>query len=975
VVFAGADGSAHVCEVTRRTSSQLTVVVPRDARSGWIGLSDPSRLASANRYRKTVRDFWSGLDLPTVPARPPGFLSCLRDAPVPVAELPDLGRVDRRTAVTFAIPPRTAQNRFTAASAPSAPESSRRTSSLAGPGGGTVVTVSASQHGLGAPFVAGEGVDVTVAFAAGAVKHLALVFDPDEPATRVERDVVDQDASSETLEIPADQVADGTLAFTVFVTPASGGPPERGPSETFAVQLARVTGIAASQEKRPLPPFLEGTAIHVVVTFDAGGNERDIDVVLELEDGTRPKGRRAQNDSVKFSIPGVEVSSKQLTFALSLVGPDGQTVERVAPAPVFAVAPPPPKLGAITLAQGTSVEPFEAGKPIDLTVAYKPTKSAVTATISVGGAAVASGGGKGGVADAQIPGGAVKARSIDLVVALVDDSGQTGTEERSVAVIAPMFIRTVAATQHGAGPPFIPNEPVDVAVSYDPADTEGVVTIVPSDPDASPFEATTSEAGHATVQIPSSFVRKGSLVFTVDLAMDGDAGPRATSSQSFPVVEPVARTIVLFRPTILRPGGPARVSDDRRDELVAAAERALKLKLGVVELPWIEDPLAVVGSDVAAGEDPRVPTLFEALSRAAAFTAGFEAAPWIVLVPSVAVSGLARSAASTTTTPAGFETHVPAETAVSLVVCNEGGFSQFMAKLADITKTTPPRPVLPRLRVVGTVDQRGQVTLEPAREETRAAGPGAPIASGILAMSFDVDGRALQGAPIQTVRQGDVMGFVQLVPVTPEVDRIQLRRGTTVLAELQRPEGAPSLTGFKFVGDTAVPTLEWKYTHTKNATPALDFELFQVVGGTFAFSVDACFSRVPVPLQRLPVSPARATDPLRVRLVATDEWNTASSPPLDLPKVTDNLIIRRVIGVVTPNGGKSPTLVRLTGAQWWADTTLPGPFEWTLDGVVQPHVDDVGRLIRLDSNARGSLQVVARNSQGEIALADRRDLT
>jgi hypothetical protein len=54
---------------------------------------------------------------------------------------------------------------------------------------------------------------------------------------------------------------------------------------------------------------------------------------------------------------------------------------------------------------------------------------------------------------------------------------------------------------------------------------------------------------------------------------------------------------------------------------------------------------------------------------------------------------------------------------------------------------------------------------------------------------------------------------------------------------------------------------------------------------------------------------------------------------------------------------------------------LPGPFEWTLDGVVQPHVDDVGRLIRLDSNARGSLQVVARNSQGEIALADRRDLT
>jgi len=249
-----------------------------------------------------------------------------------------------------------------------------------------------------------------------------------------------------------------------------------------------------------------------------------------------------------------------------------------------------------------------------------------------------------------------------------------------------------------------------------------------------------------------------------------------------------------------------------------------------------------------------------------------------------------------------------------------------------------------RLRIVGKRTKDG-VELEPAREEERLAGSGAPYATGLVAVALDARGRLLKELPIKSVNDSEEAAFELLLPVSPDVQAIQIRDRHEVVAELKRPNGVPSLTNFGL--DDGAPILHWTYGHTKLARPALQLELIDDTA-TYAFSVDSCAEDYRIPTQRLP-----ARRDLRIRLVASDGWNKAVSPSEPLATTDSTLILRRV-----------------TANRWFAETNLSGRFRWTLDGETlmrssQEPID--GRIVDLDTSARGILEVRALDAGSAIA--------
>ena len=1065
VVFvATADGALSVAEVSRRSKSQVTVTVPLDARSGWIGISDRARVRASNRYRKTVREFWSGLALPAVPARPPTFLACLRQAPVPVAVIPDLGRGDGQ----LSLPPRTASNRFTIAGdeaiaiadAMVAPAPApARAAFIAGP---PDVVLTATQRGLSAPFVAREGVDIHVDLLTRRGVKFSLVVDTDDGPATVAQPIQPTDTTVD-LTIPPTLIAFGTITLTPKLTPADGDDAEQvGAPVAFKVQAAKLLQIDVRQDDGAVP-FVAGAPAKVVVQYDASGSDASVEVSVRIKGGDTIGPASDDSGTVTLTIPGDEIVTPQLVFVVELRAKDGSDVLDRSDQITTEVKNPPPVIKRITVAQDPNASPFEAGSPLQVSIEYAPASVKMRVSIVIDGNSIASTTSTKGTATLQIAGALVTVGTLtfDATVTEDDNSDQTVSQTKSVDVIEEMKIVTVKPTQGGLGVPFVSNEPVDVDITYTPA-VSGVVQIQLMESSTAPLQATTSAPGHAVIQIPSEFVLPDKLDFQVQLAMPGDKNARDTSRPGpFLVIVPVAVPLVLFRPTILRSSGAVRVSDAERDGAIAGISQRLRLSIAVSELPWVEDPLVVVGSDIISDEDPRIPILFEAMSRAAAFTPGFEAAIWVTMVPSQPTSGtsatlaaLPRARVSATpasvktgngsngsgngsngsahasidgavgmiaaaaspprvttlaahangavtsdaiklapvTTifragtilrtdltavtgtgsvllpqPLGFEAHVGTETAVAVVVCDANGLERFLGTLDSLPKA---RPIVPRLRVVGSFDSDGNVRLEAAREERRAAGPGASKPTGIVVVSLDIDGRPLQRLAVAAERAAEIASFVQLVPVSPEVESVQLRKDGEVVAELRRPDGTPKLSGFGLVAGAATPTLNWKFTHTRAAKPTLQFEL--VSGqGTFAFTVDPCFDKVAVPVQRLP--PNRQ---LSIQLVATDGWNTAFAPPTELPQVADDLIIRRVIGVQTLDDQQAGTLFRLPGVQWWAESSLPGPFEWSLNGKSIPPVSDAdgGRLIQLDPSVRGLLRVAGRDAGGTVALVDTREI-
>jgi hypothetical protein len=430
--------------------------------------------------------------------------------------------------------------------------------------------------------------------------------------------------------------------------------------------------------------------------------------------------------------------------------------------------------------------------------------------------------------------------------------------------------------------------------------------------------------------------------------------------------------VVLVRPAVLRDGAPVSVGLDGGRGAVIEAAGTASVEVGgdmIYDLPWLDDPLAVISGDVRAADDARIPGLLDALSRAAARTAGFEDAIWIALVPDerdapqspppkihAAVGGQAAGGAWQ-----GFARHLPAEAAIAVAVASRRGLVDlFTALFASGRRRPQGRPVASRLRLAGTFDHGGEITLDPPREETRAAGPGAPCKTGVVAVALDAGGNALDSVPVRSLRDFQPSPFVLLLPVAPEVAAVELRIEDQVLARVPRIPGPPVLDVGAEGGN-----VRWTYSHPISARPSFELEVIDGPVGTLAMTLDPGLRSLDLPLYRF--APDRA---LAFRLVASDGWNAVAQDVPGRFKGTGPLVARRV-----------------RSEQWWADPgdqPVPAPagvtLVWTLDGAqvgtgpLLTLVPPGGRDVTAPPPPVRALALASVDAKGDVLAEDTRRL-
>lgn len=379
--------------------------------------------------------------------------------------------------------------------------------------------------------------------------------------------------------------------------------------------------------------------------------------------------------------------------------------------------------------------------------------------------------------------------------------------------------------------------------------------------------------------------------------------PRAADAQS-PVPGPPAPspdataadddrgplTVILARVVAVEHGKEEVVDRAAAQEVLTALARRLGRQLVVDELPWVEDALAVVSSSPSSDDDPRVELLLEALARAAARAPDREHAYYLALVPgdaalwvttgadaamAVAVASLPglRRVGTALVQPATAERKASGEAGA----VRAGRLT--VAARTSLTTAAPARvrPVADRLRLVGTLEGTELTLLEPPRYERRAAGRGAPLDTGVVAVGLDAEDRELARVRLRAHKDSGRIGLAVLVPVTPEVATVELRREQRLLLRLERSAARPQRATLQLATAAGVATARWSPPRTDGPV-ALTVEVSaQAEGGWVPIGkVATCAAAEPVPLWRL-------AGAQRVRLVACDGWHAVGSEELAIP--------------------------------------------------------------------------------------------
>jgi hypothetical protein len=388
---------------------------------------------------------------------------------------------------------------------------------------------------------------------------------------------------------------------------------------------------------------------------------------------------------------------------------------------------------------------------------------------------------------------------------------------------------------------------------------------------------------------------------TAEVAEPSDPiGEDATDGAVVPVV-------VLPIATIRDDDELAPPSPEELAKYLQGLGRRLGFEFQVVTLPWVEDAGAVISSVPTSEDDPRVSGLLEVLSRAAARTPGRENALWIAMLPGTADLGVASTA----------------DAARGIGVATRQGLARCIAEMLDerVADAPPPltmldagrldvasyrpratlaraplrrvRPKASRLRVIGRLSSTALEVLEPPREEERGSGRGAPMETGVIAVALDRAGTELARTPIRTQRTSLPATFAALIPISPEVDLVELRRGPLVLARVERGLDKPTAAQVEGLEANAegLVTAIWKIP--RSARPlSLTVEISDRREGDdwvpFA-TLHACAERQILPLWR--TAHAR-----RIRLVACDGWTATAGTAANLPPEVafGPVVIRRV---------------------------------------------------------------------------------
>jgi hypothetical protein len=460
--------------------------------------------------------------------------------------------------------------------------------------------------------------------------------------------------------------------------------------------------------------------------------------------------------------------------------------------------------------------------------------------------------------------------------------------------------------------------------------------------------------------------------FPQELWPIAEAPPRTPSNQ-VPATTPTAPdeddlgqrrdriTIVAVRVAAVE--GPEPPSPAELVRLVQTVGQRLGIGIDIVTLPWIEDTAAVVSSPPRGDDDPRVAGVLEALARAAARTRGREAALWIAIVPGdapVAVASRADAAAGIgVATSAGLHCCIarllqPVQPVASQPMPTHMAAGRFTLPACSALERSPSaervRPSTSRLRLVGRIAGASLELLEPPREEHRAAGSGAPEDIGLVAVALDHSGAELVRAPIRGHRTSGPAAFAALIPVSPEVDVVELRLGHVALSRIERTPRKP--TPAQLTLDMEADAVVATWTTPQSARPvALVVEVARGDGDgpndwVPIAELHACANRALLPLWRIP----RVS---RIRLVACDGWNATAGAAAFVPQ---------------PARFGPVAIRRVNERMLWAE--LPDE----VDGAWSVTVDHTehGRRLDLASSAGGEVRLSAGElgQEGSTLLVD-----
>lgn len=389
------------------------------------------------------------------------------------------------------------------------------------------------------------------------------------------------------------------------------------------------------------------------------------------------------------------------------------------------------------------------------------------------------------------------------------------------------------------------------------------------------------EGARATITLPGRYAVDGLTGTVIFRAPDGEIDDRHDFGPlRFVILR--SRRLMVIRPALVG-RDLHRVPAAQVDQAIDDARRTLAMEIDAGEPAWVDDEELTLtapadGPDVTATVD-----LLERLHALAARTVGLEDAIWVALVP----KPLRKD----------FHRVERAEAARAVAVCTTGD----LEKLLD---AEPPaaEPRVSRLRISGTVDG-GSVRLQPLRVEERAAGPGPRVESGLRAVALDAQGRVRASRPVRLLTADRPARLFVLLPVTDDVVDLEIRIddgqpplpspdpfgygvafgaffgggiGGNPLAvrRVHRSEGEPRVDEVEIGGGQ----LSFRYNHTRSARAQFVVEAGGERGWAPVLRLAPCAEAGDLPLARL-----RLGEEDRLRVAATDGWNTDLAPDRGIP--------------------------------------------------------------------------------------------
>lgn len=521
-------------------------------------------------------------------------------------------------------------------------------------------------------------------------------------------------------------------------------------------------------------------------------------------------------------------------------------------------------------------------------------------------------------------------------------------------------LRASAVGSAAPAQPLVAGEPFQLTATLNAADARGRAELV-LDEEVKPMKL---EGARATLTLPGRYAVDGLTGTVVFRAPDGEIDDQhGFGPLRFVVLR--SRRLVVIRPALVG-RDLRRVPAAEADQAIDDARRALAMEIEAGEPVWVDDEELTLTAPADGPDVTSTVDLLERLHALAARSVGLEDALWIALVP----RPLRKD----------FHRVERAEAARAVAVCTPGD-------LGALLDAEPPaaEPRVSRLRIAGSVDGGGAVRLQPLRVEDRAAGIGPRVESGLRAVALDAQGRVRASRPVRLLTADRPARLFVLLPITDDVVDMEIRIddgqpplpspdpfgygaafgaffgggiGGTPLAvrRIHRSDGEPQLDDVEIAGGK----LSFHYNHTRSARASFTVEAGRALAWAPVLRLAPCQEDGDLPLGRLRLGPDD-----RLRVSATDGWNTDLAPDRGIP---------------VPALAPFRVAARHAGnLDFWADVDDGGEplIAWTLaadEGTpAPPQAELAGTQVTVPDGFRGTLTL--RVVRGETEVTDVRTIS